>query len=201
MESKGMSATTIIIGLVVIGLIAYGIMSYTSSDSMMKKNDAMMMKGEDSMMQKDGMMQDDKMMQDGAMMEKSSDSMMQKDTMAMKDTEMMKKDDSMMVKAGSYVAYDASQVTLAAQNGKAVLFFHAAWCPTCRAADAELLKMTSSIPTGTTIFKTDYDSSTDLKKKYGVTTQHTFVQVDAQGNMITSWRGSTTVADIVAKIK
>ncbi len=132
-------------------------------------------------------------------MSSSNSTDMKKDS-AMKDTEMMKKD-SMIVKVGSYVAYDAAKVTLAAQTGKAVLFFHAAWCPTCRAADAEILKTLSSIPAGVVIFKVDYDSSADLKRKYGVTTQHTFVQVDAQGNMITSWRGATTVADIVAQIK
>jgi hypothetical protein len=37
--------------------------------------------------------------------------------------------------------------------------------------------------------KTDYDSNNELKKKYGVTYQHTFVQIDSNGNMITKWNG------------
>jgi len=202
MESKRISTSSIIIGLVVIALITYGIISYTSSDSILEKEGSIMMI-------------DDKMMQDnGMIMEKPTDAVvmqhrevimqkeatMKNDTVVMKEAEMMKKD-SMIVKAGSYMNYDAAKVTLAAETDKAVLFFHAPWCPTCRAADAEFLKMVNSIPTGVTIFKVDYDSSTELKKKYGVTTQHTFVQVDARGGMMNSWRSSTTVADIVAKIK
>jgi hypothetical protein len=49
--------------------------------------------------------------------------------------------------------------------------------------------------------KVDYESSTELKKKYGVTYQHTLVQVDAQGNMITKWSGGNTLESLLEKIK
>lgn len=201
MESKGMSVSTIVIGLVVIALIAYGIMSYSSSDSMMKKdsvmiekdsmmqNDKVMMEGEKIMMEKDGMMKESVMMEN------------KNDTIMMQDKEVMVETGVAVTQAGSYQAYDAAKVTSAAQSGKAVLFFYAPWCPTCRGTDADITKNSTSIPSGVAIFKTDYDSSSDLKKKYGVTTQHTFVQVDANGNMITSWRGSSSLASLVANIK
>ncbi len=101
-------------------------------------------------------------------------------------------------KAGSYEGYDQAKLTLA-NVGKVVLFFAAGWCPTCKAADANLSKAT--IPTGVYVLKVDYDNSTELKKKYGVTYQHTFVQVDAQGNMLKKWSGSTTVEEIESQLK
>ncbi len=38
------------------------------------------------------------------------------------------------------------------------------------------------MPDGFTIIKVDYDSNQDLRQKYGVTLQTTFVKVDADGN-------------------
>jgi hypothetical protein len=50
------------------------------------------------------------------------------------------------------------------------------------------------------VFKTDYDTSNDLKTKYGVTYQHTFVQIDSSGNAITKWVGGDTAA-LIKNIK
>ena len=65
------------------------------------------------------------------------------------------------------------------------------WCTTCKGLDTAL--NTADLPDGLTILKTDYDKETDLKKKYGVTTQHTLVQVDAQGNKLAKWSGSRSL--------
>ena len=135
----------------------------------------------------DAMMMDDSMMkEDGAMMEegKSDGAMMEGDVM--------------MKSAGSYEAYSPEKLAMA-NSGDVVLFFHASWCPTCRALDANL--NANPIPGGLTVLKVDYDAETELKKKYGVRTQHTMVQVDANGNMITSWLGANSVADITAKVQ
>lgn len=129
------------------------------------------------------------MMKDDPMMEKTEDEVMMKDEAMMEKTE-----DTMMVK-GSYVAY-ASDMLGKTEN--TVVFFHANWCPSCRAADAGI--SAGSIPENLTILKADYDSETELKKKYGVTTQHTFVLVDAQGEMIKKWVGGTSVEDVVGKL-
>jgi thioredoxin 1 len=90
---------------------------------------------------------------------------------------------------GAYVEYSPAALATATQNGKAVLFFHAKWCPFCKSANAAFSSRESEIPSGVTVLKTDYDTEKDLKTKYGVTYQHTFVQVDAQGNMVTKWNG------------
>ncbi len=82
--------------------------------------------------------------------------------------------------AGAYLDY--SEDALASASGEKIIFFHAPWCPQCRALEESIKKGT--IPSGVSIFKVDYDSSTDLKKKYGVTLQTTLVKVDDSGNLV-----------------
>lgn len=94
----------------------------------------------------------------------------------------------MQQQAGSYKDYSPALTQSEAQAGnKVVLFFHAPWCPYCKAADSAFKTNLDKIPKGVTVLKTDYDSNLDLRKKYAVTYQHTFVQIDASGNQITKW--------------
>jgi hypothetical protein len=79
-----------------------------------------------------------------------------------------------------YVDYDES--IIANNPGKKVLFFHAKWCPQCRQIESDIL--TGPLPKGWTIIKVDYDNSQDLRRKYGVTLQTTFVKVDDTGNSL-----------------
>src|SRR3990167_6169147 len=104
---------------------------------------------------------------ENAMMEDKSDESI------MKDDKMMDDSDTMMQKAGY----------------KVVLFFHAPWCPFCKAANAEFISRANEIPAGVTVLKTNYDSNTELKQKYGVTYQHTFVQIDNNENQVSKWNG------------
>ena len=87
---------------------------------------------------------------------------------------------------------------MAAKGAHVVLFFHAPWCPDCRATEQSLT--TAGMPDGLTVVKVDYDSMTDLKQKYGITQQHTFVAVDAAGMKQQIWTGTKTGAEILAKI-
>lgn len=105
-------------------------------------------------------------------------------------------------KAGVYETYDPKLLANAA-TGKVVLFFHATWCPTCRALDADIRARLNDIPPGVTILETDYDTTTALKQKYGVTIQGTFVQVDKNGNQLKKWGNNTTytLADLLSNIE
>lgn len=76
-------------------------------------------------------------------------------------------------------------------DNKKILFFHASWCSVCQAIDKEINAEPSRIPSGTTFIKTDYDDNTDLRKKYGVTYQYTFVQIDNEGNQLKKWSATT----------
>ena len=128
----------------------------------------------------------------------SSEAMMKKDSSSSSNSgTMMSKDTEKMVKSGIYSDY--SQNLLAnANSGRVVLFFKASWCPTCNALDKDITSKLDKIPVNTSILKIDYDTSTDLKKKYGITQQHTLVQVDASGNLVKKSVGLPTLEDIVS---
>lgn len=98
--------------------------------------------------------------------------------------------------AGSYVDYSEEKV--ANTKGNKVLFFYASWCPTCKALDQNI--RAGVVPEGLTIFKVNYDTERDLAKKYGVTYQHTLVQVDKNGEQINKWAGSYTIDQIVDEL-
>lgn len=140
-----------------------------------------------------------------AMEKKEAEAMaMEKDKMAKEDS--MKKDDTMakddaMTKHGSYVTrsdYDNDPAKYA--DSKKVYFFHASWCPICQGINKEIEADMSKIPAGVTLIKTDFDNATDLRQKYGVTTQYTFVQVDASGNETAQW-SATSLDKAIAGIK
>ncbi len=157
----------------------------------------------------DGSVMDEKMMDKSAipsngetmMPEKSTQSgeTMMKPAVATK-TETMMKTEVVMAKAGSYIPYDASKLAMA-NTGHVVLFFHASWCPTCRNLDTDIKANLSAIPANLTILDVDYDAAVELKKKYGVTYQHTFVQVDANGTQLKKWSGSPTLDALVGEVK
>ncbi len=119
-----------------------------------------------------------------------------------------KKDESTMEKkenTSRYIEYSKAALDNAAANRR-VLFFYANWCPICKPADVDFKENSSKIPTDVTVIRVNYnDTDTDqeekdLAKKYGITYQHTFVQIDAQGKEVTKWNGGKTM-ELLAKIK
>ncbi len=167
-----------IVGAIVVvggGFLVFYNTEGASSDGAMVKEEGEMMPKDDSMTQ-----------QDDVMMEKTDDTMM--------------KDEGAMMQKGSYEAY-ASEKLAKANSGDVVLFFRASWCPTCKALDADIRAHLSAIPANLTILDVDYDNSSALKQKYGVTYQHTFVQVKADGTLIKKWSGSPTLVALVAEVQ
>jgi len=147
----------------------------------------------------DAMHEDDVVMEEENMMEDEDSVMGQDGDTMMEGEEMMDLGDNMALGMGTYEAY-APEKLAKAEGGDVVLFFRASWCPTCRALDADIHSNKESIPEGVTILDVDYDNSTELKQKYGVTYQHTLVQVDANGEMITKWSSSPTLKALTAEI-
>lgn len=101
--------------------------------------------------------------------------------------------------AGTYIAY-SPEAYESGKDKKRVLFFHAAWCPFCKEADADFNAHLNDLPPDVVLLKIDYDRENDLKKKYGITYQHTFVQVDMEGNALTKWSGGG-VQELIAQIQ
>ncbi len=187
--------TGIIIGVIALVAIVGGVYASTNKkDEVMegKKMDySAMMKKENETMNKDEEMNGDEMMKKGEA------EMANKEEVGMSDIEMDKGD--MMMK-GSYEAYSMEKLARA-ETGDVVLFFHASWCPSCRGLNSDIEKNIASIPEGVSILKVDYDTEMELKKKYGVTTQHTLVQVDKDGNLIKKWSGSPKLSSLVSEIQ
>lgn len=167
------------IGLVVV-VIGLGAYYYTTtkqstSDSMMTKQDEMM--------------QDDPM--------KTDDSMMKEESMGSGDKK--------MEQTSRYLPYTPT-VLVDAASARRVLYFYASWCPTCIPANADFEKNASMLPSDLTLIRVNYnDPDTDaeekaLATKYGITYQHTFVQIDSEGKEITKWNGGAT-KELLANIK
>ena len=131
----------------------------------------------------------------------SKTEIVEKDTMMKKDIDTTTPKTEAMMKVGSYEVYSSEKITMASATHDVVIFFRASWCPTCKAVDEDIKAHLKDIPASLTILDVNYDSSTDLKKKYGVTYQHMFVQVDAQGNLIKKWSGSPTLSSLVSEVK
>ena len=82
--------------------------------------------------------------------------------------------------AGVYEEY--SDTAIANAEGTTLLFFHAPWCPQCRAVESDILSQ--GVPAGVTIIKVDFDSRQDVRQKYDVSQQTTFIKLDGSGNEV-----------------
>jgi thiol-disulfide isomerase/thioredoxin len=208
--------------LVGAGIMVVMILGYTftrpSQNNAMVNDDEQVTLAEteaDVTLSTDPMMGDTHMMPDGTVMDGTNTNVGAEENMTSDDTqinnEMPTKTTTqitppktmvtdVMVSHGSYETYSAD--TLArAENGKVVLFFRASWCPSCKALDTDLRLNRTSIPKDVTILDVDYDTETALKATYGVTYQHTLVQVDASGAQLAKWNGSRTLTGLVAQMK
>lgn len=127
--------------------------------------------------------------------------MMQKDDRATEADKM--KGDKM---ANSRYVEFSKPVFDSAQNGRRVLFFYASWCPTCRPADANFTKNSGEIPEDVTLIRVNYNDpetdqeEKDLARKYGITYQHTFVQIDRTGKEVAKWNGGQ-IEGLLSNIK
>lgn len=178
--------------IIVITLIGFGGYSLaqksSSSNSMMEKEEASVPQAESDMKPEGEMMkQDDNSMGDKAMMDDEQSSSANKMT------------------GSRYVQYSKSVFDSVSSNRR-VLFFYASWCPTCKPADASFTQNSNKIPENTTVIRVNYNdpetdqSEKDLAKKYGITYQHTFVQLDTTGKEITKWNGGQ-IDELLSRIK
>ncbi|MBI4032502.1 thioredoxin family protein [Candidatus Berkelbacteria bacterium] len=81
--------------------------------------------------------------------------------------------------SGQYLTYSGD---LLIGSGRRLLFFHAPWCPQCRALEKTIQER--GVPDGVTIIKVDYDSNQQLRQQFGVTIQTTLVEIDGSNALI-----------------
>lgn len=96
--------------------------------------------------------------------------------------------------SSQYRTYSLEEIERAEEE-HIVLFFKADWCPTCRLLDAHL--RVSDVPEDVLILYVDFDASTSLRQKYGVTVQHTLVLLDRARNVEKKWVGSRTLENVL----
>ncbi len=134
-------------------------------------------------------------------MKKSDETIMQGEDKA-NNSEKMVDDTS----ASSRYVENSNTALQNASGNRRVLFFYASWCPTCRPADAEFRNYKDKIPADVVVIRVNYnDPETDQEEKdlanqYGVSYQHTFVQIDSDGNEITKWNGGQ-IDELLSRIK
>jgi thioredoxin 1 len=195
-NNRGIQAVGLIIGIVVVLTIGGGIYYFTqntttNTNTTNNTNQAVMEKVDDAM-EKDA--NTNAVMDDPDTME--DDEVMMEDETT--NTNTTTNTNQVSANPGAYVDYAAS--TFNADTGKKrVLFFHAAWCPTCKVANIDINNNVSQLPDNVVVYKTDYDTESALKSKYGITYQHTFVYVDASGTVISKWNGGG-VDEIIARV-
>lgn len=101
-----------------------------------------------------------------------------------------------------FIAYSPENLTKAVENGRAVVFFHAGWCPMCLQAENDLKSNFEKVPQDVTILKTDYDTSKELKSKYEITMQDSWVQVDKDGKRLVLWNsGGEGLKSLLTNLK
>ncbi len=133
------------------------------------------------------------------------DTMVKEEVMVKTDDAMVKEDDKMMKESSRYLPFTPA-VLAQASSTRRVLYFYASWCSTCIPANADFEKNVSQIPSDVTVIRVNYnDPETDAQEKalaikYAVTYQHTFVQIDSEGKVLTIWNGGAT-KELLAKIK
>jgi len=94
---------------------------------------------------------------------------------------------------------DLKSAEALAANDPTVLFFAADWCPSCQ-MDLKDINANGSRLGKVNVVVVNYDKSADLKAKYGVTVQDTFVQIDATGTNLAIWNGGG-VDGVLAHLK
>lgn len=85
---------------------------------------------------------------------------------------------------GAYVEYSEEAFASAAGTDR-IVFFHAEWCSTCKFFESDIMK--TGVPQGVTVLEVDYDTNQELKDKYNVTVQSTFVLLDETGEVVRTW--------------
>lgn len=88
------------------------------------------------------------------------------------------------------VAFESlEQVKALAAERPTIVYFHAEWCPTCKATMVQFRARWPEVQPGIVLVLADFDKHTELKSLYGVTYQNTYVQVTAEGEKLQIWNG------------
>ncbi len=102
----------------------------------------------------------------------------------------------------TYMLYSPKMLDTAIEAGlQVVINFRAARCPTCKATSDDIIDNQDLIPEWVIILEADYDKYIDLKDKYWVTRQTTFVFLDKNGEMVKQARLTRGIDQLLEELK
>lgn len=141
--------------------------------------------------------QQDQMEESGDMMEESGEMAMEKysgETIAGSTT--------------PYVRYNEADFEKAMSEGKAIyIYFYATWCPICAFERPNVLAAFDELDVENAVgFEAhwrdgqDTEADQNLARAYGVSSQHTHLFIDANGNLVEKTLTSQSKEDIKSKI-
>ena len=116
----------------------------------------------------------------------------EKEKIKIEKKEIIKKENSW------YLNYSEERLENSSKNN-IVLFFHADWCSTCKNFEEQVL--TEKIPEDILILKVNYDKESDLRRKYNIVTQTSFVLVDSDWKLKKRWIWATWIDSIIKRIE
>ena len=96
---------------------------------------------------------------------------------------------------GIYTDYSTNLIW---SNEDVLLFFHADWCSTCEQARKSFAE--TWIPAGLTILEVNYDTEDELRRRYNILTQTSYVYINDQWESIKRRVGGRHIDDILGKI-
>ena len=192
--------TKVIVLIVVVIAIFIGYALSQDSDNEPLTGSAPMNSAEEADMTESDEASNEQMVEEASSADSSDDTMMDDDA-GMLDVEVEADGEASAAAdtSGEYLAYDPAAIA----NSDAdtiILSFSATWCPSCRALDTNINENLSAIPAGVEIYKVDYDSNVALRQQYGVTTQHTMVEITPDGTELQQWSGGNTLDSLLARI-
>ena len=145
----------------------------TPMDSMMQKTDMMITNNETAV--------PSDMMKDKPLQQAVEVNM--KDPMYSDGMESYQQNYQMQSMKPQYIPYTKETATSLQENSrKFIAFFHADWCPTCRAWETKIEAALHTLPNNTVVLKVNYDEEAALARSLGVTSQSSAVFFDADGN-------------------
>lgn len=80
-----------------------------------------------------------------------------------------------------------------------ILEFYANWCSTCKSFDKSLEDY--DLPEDILILKVDFDNSEELRKKYSVLTQSTFVEINNNWDILNRFIAISNINDLIERLK
>lgn len=102
---------------------------------------------------------------------------------------------------GSYITYQEYLTSPDAyKNHKRIYFFRTNWCFACKIIAAEARANPTLIPENIAVIEVDFDTQAELRSKYDVTSQTTFVQVAADGTKLGQWHAQN-FREAVAQVR